>query len=315
MKFPEPIPVREIAEMIGAEIFGDDNLLAIGINEIHKVEEGDITFSDIEKYFNKALNSDASIIILNSPVKAPPGKTVLVCKEPFTAYDSIVRKYRPPCQMTGNIHPAAIIHPSAVIENQVVIGAHVVIGKDSVIESGVVIRDHCIIGERCILQAGAIIGTDAFYFKRTDDGYRKWTSGGRVVIGNDVYIGANCTINRGVSGDTVIGEGTMIDCLVQIGHGVVIGKHCLLAAQVGIAGKTIIGDHCVIYGQVGIAQNLVIGDRVTILAKAGVGKNLDSGKTYFGIPAGEARDKFKELAAVKMLPEIIRKSRQSEEGK
>jgi UDP-3-O-[3-hydroxymyristoyl] glucosamine N-acyltransferase len=135
------------------------------------------------------------------------------------------------------------------------------------------------------------------------------------VIGNDVYIGANCTVNRGVSGDTVIGEGTRIDCLVQIGHGVVIGKHCLLAAQVGIAGKTVIGNHCVIYGQVGIAQNLVIGDRVTILAKAGVGKNIEPGKTYFGIPAGEAREKFKELAAVKMLPEIIRQNRQSGEEK
>lgn len=151
------------------------------------------------------------------------------------------------------------------------------------------------------MQAGALIGTDAFYYKKINGHYHKWRSGGRVIIGNDVEVGAGCTISRGVSGETIIGEGTKLDCQIHIGHGAVIGRHCLIAAQVGIAGKTIIGDHCVIYGQVGIAQNLHIGDHTILLAKSGVSKDLEGGKTYFGVPAGEAREKYKEIAGIKML--------------
>ena len=121
-------------------------------------------------------------------------------------------------------------------------------------------------------------------------------------------IGAGCTINRGVSGESVIGEGTKIDCQVHVGHGVVIGKNCLIAAQVGIAGKTIIGDNCVIYGQAGIAQNVMIGDNSVILAKSGVSKDLRGNKTYFGYPAGEAREKYKEIAMLRLLSHIEVKS-------
>jgi len=165
-----------------------------------------------------------------------------------------------------------------------------------------------VIGKKVVIQAGAIIGTDAFYFKKSEEGYTPWRSGGRVIIEDDVQIGAGCTINKGVSGDTVIGEGSKLDCQVHIAHGVVLGKNCLLAAQVGIAGKTIVGDNCTFYGQSGIAQSLVIGDGVTLLAKTGVSKDLEGGKTYFGIPAAEAREKYKELAALRQLPDIIKKT-------
>ncbi|GAH00950.1 unnamed protein product, partial [marine sediment metagenome] len=181
------------------------------------------------------------------------------------------------------------------------------IGARAHIEANVVIRTQTIIGERVQIQSGTVIGTDAFYFKKSGGKHTKWTSGGRVVIGDDVYIGANCTINRGVSGDTVIGRGTKIDCLVQIGHGVEIGEHCLIAAQVGISGKTVIGDRCTIYGQTGIAPSLKIGDDVMIHPKSGVGEDLPGNKRYFGAPAMEIRAKLREIAALKKLPDLLRK--------
>jgi len=158
-----------------------------------------------------------------------------------------------------------------------------------------------LIGDNVIIQAGALIATDAFYYKKIDGTYFKWRSGGKVIIEDDVEIGAGCTINRGVSGETIIGKGSKLDCQIHIGHGVVIGKNCLIAAQTGIAGKTIIGNNCTIYGQVGIAQNLHIGDNTVLLAKSGVSKDLEGNKTYYGNPASEAREKYKEIAAIKML--------------
>src|SRR5690606_30029363 len=151
-------------------------------------------------------------------------------------------------------------------------------------QAGAYIGNDTVIGDRVNIQAGALLGTDAFYFKKTDKQYSKWNSCGRVVIENDVEIGAGCTINKGVSGDTIIGAGSKLDSQVHIGHGAVIGKNCLFAAQVGVAGKTIIGSNVVLYGQVGIAQNLTIGDGAVLLAKSGVSKNLEGNKVYFGIP-------------------------------
>jgi len=307
MKFPQPIPIKEIAKKIKAEIIGDDTLLAKGINEIHKVEIGDITFVDVQKYFEKSLNSAASIIILNEPTECPPGKALLLCEQPFEAYNSLVLENRPRHVLSEQIHPSAVIHPSAMIEPNVVIGPSVRIGKYSHIQANVVIAEHTIIGDHVIIQAGSVIGTEAFYFKRYPDGFKKWRSGGRVIIEDRVDIGPCCTVNKGVSGDTIIGAGTKFDSQVHIGHGVVVGKNCLFAAQVGVAGKTIIGDEVTLYGQVGVIQNLHIGDRVTVLGKSGVGKNLEAGKTYLGAPANEARMQARILAAMRQLPEFLKR--------
>ncbi len=305
MDFPKPIPVTLIAEKIKAKIIGDATLEAIGLNEVHQVRPGDITFSDIDKYFNKALNSAATIIILNRKAKCPPGKAILLCEDPFVAFDQLVREQRPFIPLTQTIDPSAEIDPTAIIEPNAVIGPHVRIGKHTHIQANTVIAEHTIIGDRVVIQAGAIIGTEAFYFKKTEEGYLRWRSGGRVVIGDQVEIGAGCTINKGVSGDTIIGEGTKMDCLVQIGHDVVVGKRCLIAAQTGISGNTVIGNDVVLYGQVGITQNIRIGDRAVVLARAGVSKDLEGGKTYFGAPASEARTAFRELAALRHLPEFL----------
>ena len=302
MKFSNPIPVQEIAEKIGAKLIGDRSLMATGINEIHKVEKGDITFVDVKKYFDKSLNSAASIIILNEKVKCPKSKALLVTDDPFHAYNDLVLEHRPLIPLSASISDSAEVDPSTVLEPNVIVGHHVKIGKNCHIQANVTIAEHTIIGDNVTIQAGAIIGTDAFYFKKHAHSYEKWRSGGRVVIEDNVEIGAGCTVNKGVSGDTVIGMGTKLDCQVHIGHGVVVGKNCLFAAQVGIGGKTIIGDDVTLYGQVGIAQRLKIGDKVVVLAKSGVSKDLEGGKVYFGSPAVEARTKYRELAALRHLP-------------
>ncbi len=301
MKFSEPISIRRLAEKYNLTIKGDSSLIATGINEIHKVERGDITFVDYEKYYQQSLQSAATIIIIDKEVECPQGKALLICDDPFSIYDDIVSRHRPFQPLNGKPLLHQSIDPSVIIERNAIIGNHVTIGKDSYIQAGAIIHSDVIIGERVIIQSGAIIGTDAFYFKKGEEGYTKWTSGGRVVIEDDVVVGAGCTINKGVSGDTVIGAGTKMDSQIHIGHGAVIGKNCLIAAQVGVAGKTIVGDNCVIYGQAGIAHNLTIGEGATILAKSGVTKSLEGGKTYFGYPAAEARQKYKELAALRRL--------------
>jgi len=310
MKFPHPIPIRTIAERFGIhQIIGDDTLMATGINEIHKVTQGDIAFSDVKKYFSATLESAATVILLNEPAECPPGKVILVTDRPFEIYDTLIREYRPFDPVVSPVHHQAKIHPTAVIEPGVIIANHVHIGAHCYIQSHVYIGEYTHIGDHVQIGAGTIIGTDAFYFKKHPDGtLQKWRSGGRVIIHNHVDIGAGCTINKGVSGDTVIGEGTKLDCQIHIGHGAVIGRNCLLMAQVGIGGKTIVEDQVILYGQVGVAQNLHIGKGAVVLAKSGVSKSLEAGKTYFGIPAEEARGKYRELAALRQLPELLKKS-------
>lgn len=309
MKFPQPIPVRALASRLNArQIIGDDTLTATGINEIHKVEPGDVAFSDLKKYFEKTLQSDATVILLNEPAECPPGKVILVVENPFEAYDSLVREYRPFEPLSVPVSHRAEIHPTTIIEPGVVIAANVRIGAHCYIQANAYIGEYTVIGDNVIIGPNAVIGSDAFYFKKLADGsYQKWRSGGRVIIEDNADIGAGCTINKGVSGDTVIGAGSKLDCLIHVGHGAVIGKNCLLAAQVGIGGKTIIEDNVVLYGQVGVAQAIRIGKGALVSAKAGVSKSLAGGKAYFGIPADEAKVKYKELAALRQLPKLIKR--------
>lgn len=307
MNFPQPLRVKDIAQRIQAEIIGDAEALAYGINEIHQVREGDITFVDVKKYFDKSLRSAASIVILNERVPAPEGKTLLLCEAPFEAYNQIVLHFRPMIPLSQTVHPTARIHPEAILEPNVIIGPEVEIGSGCHIHANVSIYEHTKIGKGVIIHSGTVIGSDAFYYKRTPEGYHKWRSGGRVIIEDEVEIGALCTINKGVSGDTIIGAGTKLDCHIHIGHDVVIGKRCLFAAQVGIGGNTVIGDDVVLYGQVGVTQNLRIGDKVVVYAQSGVGKDLEGGKAYFGSPCIEARRAYREVAALRQLPEWMAK--------
>ena len=303
MKFDKILPIKTLAAQIGATaIIGDDSLNVLGINEIHQVKTGDITFSDVKKYFEKALKSAATFIILNEiPDAIPEGKVVLIHPQPFEAYDSIVRMHRPFTPLSMEIAESAFVHPSAIVEPHVFLGNHVRIGAGSYIRANAVIDDNTQIGKNVVIGVGAIIGTDAFYFKRNTEGYKKWRSGGRVVIEDNVDIGAGCTINRGVSSDTTIGTGTKLDCQVHVGHDVTIGKNCLIMAQVGIGGNTVLEDEVILYGQVGVAQNIRIGKKAIVLGQSGVTKSIEGGKTYFGCPIQEALTAYKELAILRQL--------------
>ena len=308
MKFPKPVSVSALAQRFNAQIIGDETLFATGINEIHKVEPGDIAFSDAPKYFKKTLDSAATVVLLNAPAECPPGKAILVVENPFEVYDTLIREQRPFEPLTAPVSHRAQIHPTALIEPGVMIAANVTIGAHTYIQANTYIGEYTTIGDHVTIGPNTTIGSDAFYFKKLPDGsYQKWRSGGRVIIGDHVDIGAGCTINKGVSGDTVIGAGSKLDCQIHIGHGVVVGKNCLFAAQVGIGGKTIIEDNVVLYGQVGVVQAVTVGQGAVVLAGAGVSKSLAGGKVYFGAPAEEMREKYKELAALRQLPDLIKK--------
>jgi UDP-3-O-[3-hydroxymyristoyl] glucosamine N-acyltransferase len=310
MHFEKPVPVTEIARFIGAQILGNKNGVVSGINEIHKVEEGDLVFVDHPKYYQKCINSAASFIIINQPAAFPPHKALLLVDEPFEAYLKIVEKFRPFQPVTKPVSDTATIGKDTVIMQGAVVGNHVRIGSNCIIHPNVVIMDHCVIGNNVIIQAGTVIGSDAFYYnKKTnrDVHYKKMLSGGRVVIEDSVEVGANCTIDRGVSADTTIGAGTKMDNLVHVGHDTQIGKNCLLAAQVGIAGATTIEDEVILWGQVGVSKTLTIGKGAEVLAQSGVPANLKGGKKYFGSPVEDAMEKKKELVWIKRIPQLWEK--------
>ena len=187
------------------------------------------------------------------------------------------------------------------------IGNNVIIGKNSRIMPGAVILDRTIIGDNVLIGPNTTLGHNAFYYKRKPEGYDRMHSCGYVHIKDGVEIGANCTIDAGVTGNTEIGEGTKLDNMVHIGHDTVVGKHCLMAANVGVAGCVTIEDKVILWGQVGCASDVVLGEGAIVLAQSGIAKSLEPGKTYFGSPCGEVRVKFRELAAMKRLPELLEK--------
>lgn len=310
MRFIRPIPLTEIATLINAKLIGNTTAIATGINEIHVVEKGDLVFVDHPKYYDKCIHSNASFIIINKETEFPEGKALLIVDDPFEAYLKIVDHYNPFHPSMQMISHTAIIGEGSIVMPNVYIGNNVVVGKHCVIYPNVTIMDNCFIGDNVSIQSGTTIGSDAFYYNKKNNRtilYKKMLSGGRVIIENDVEIGAGCTIDRGVSGDTKIGAGTKMDNLVHIGHDTIVGKNCLFAAQVGIAGASIIEDEVILWGQVGVSKTLTIGKGAIVNAQSGVGHTLEGGKTYFGSPAIDAREKAKELVWVKRIPEIWKK--------
>lgn len=307
MKFPKPHTLKEIADLIGTSYVGEDDFPVLGMNEIHVVVPGDIVFVDHPKYYDKALESAATIVLINKEVDCPEGKALLVSDDPFRDFNKLTNHFKPFNPSNAAIAENAVIGEGTVIQPNCFIGNNVVIGKNCVIHSNVSIYDDAIIGDNVIIHAGTVLGASAFYYKNRPEGYDQLKSGGRVVIEDNVDIGAACTIDRGVTADTTIKEGAKIDNQVQIGHDTIIGKKCLIASQVGIAGCTIIEDEVTIWGQVGITSGVTIGKKAIISAKAGVSKSLEGGKHYFGIPADDFRSKYKEIASIRKIPEILEK--------
>lgn len=299
--------IQNIAEIINAKVIGNTQLIVTGINEIHCVREGDIVFVDHPKYYSKALESKASAIIINQETECPQGKALLVHLQPFTAFNQIIRYFQPLQYSLYQISPTAKIGENTIIFPNVYIGNNVVIGDNTIIYPNTVIYDNCIIGNNVKIHANCTIGADAFYYKKHPDSFEQLETCGNVVIEDFVHIGANCTIDKGVTSSTIIGAHTKIDNHVHIGHDTKIGKRCLIAAHTGIAGATTIGDRVTLWGQVGISSGLNIGNDVTILAQSGVGENIPDGATYFGSPAGPAKEKMREVFAVKQLVKLIHK--------
>ncbi|HET7898642.1 MAG TPA: UDP-3-O-(3-hydroxymyristoyl)glucosamine N-acyltransferase, partial [Flavisolibacter sp.] len=270
----------------------------------------DLVFVDHPKYYAKCINSAASFIIINQETDFPPGKALLLVDEPFEAYQKIVNHFRPFTPLQKTISDSAKLGEGSVVMPGAIIGDHVTIGRDTVIHPNVVIMSHCVIGNNVVIQSGTVIGSDAFYYnKKTnrDIHYKRMLSGGRVVIEDSVEIGANCTIDRGVSGDTVIGAGTKMDNLVHIGHDTVVGRNCLFAAQVGIAGASVIEDDVILWGQVGVSKTLTVGKGAEVYAQSGVPASIEGGKKYFGSPAEDALIKKKELVWTKRIPVLWEK--------
>lgn len=310
MKFDKPVPVATIARLIGADVLGNSNGNATGINELHKVEEGDLAFVDHPKYYDSCIHSKATFIIINKKTDFPEGKALLIVEEPFEAYLAIIHHYRPFAPSLKMISDTTLVGEGTVIMPGSYLGNHVTIGKNCIIHPHVTILDHCIIGNNVIIQAGTVIGSDAFYYNKKvnrDVHYKKMTSCGRVIINDWVEIGANCTIDRGVSADTQIGAGTKLDNLVHIGHDTVVGKNCLFAGQVGIAGASTIEDNVILWGQVGVSKTLTIGKDAVVYAQSGVKDSIPGGKVYFGSPVEDAKEKMKEFVWIKRIPQLWEK--------
>lgn len=302
MRFPRKYSLKEISQLIGSENFvGDADFIVSGINEIHMVEAGDLTFVDHPKYYQKALNSKATTILINKEVECPEGKALIISDTPFDDYMNIVRHFRAFEASSSTISPSAEIGEGTHIQPGAFIGNHVKIGKNCIIHANVSIYDHSSIGDEVIIHSGSIIGADAYYFQKRADGFKKFESCGRVIIQNKVEIGALCSIDKGVSGDTIIGEDTKMDNHCQVGHDTQIGKHCLIGAFAAIAGVTKVEDDVIIWARVSINKDIVIGKGAVILATSNVGKSLEGGKTYFGSPAIEAREKWKEMASLRRI--------------
>lgn len=301
MKFKSAQTLQEIATLIDARFIGKSDFEITGINEIHVVESGDIVFVDHPKYYQKALESAATTILINKEVDCPEGKSLLISDDPFRDFNKITNHFNPFKNSKESIATSASIGKGTIVQPNVFIGNNVSIGKACLIHPNVTIYDNTVIGDNVVIHANTVLGADAFYYKNRPEGFDQLISGGRVILKDNVHIGASCTIDKGVTGDTTIGNGTKIDNQVHVGHDTKIGKKCLIASQTGIAGCVTIEDEVTLWGQVGTNSGITIGKGAVILGQTGVTKSIPGGKTYFGTPISESREKLKELAYLKRL--------------
>lgn len=301
MKFDKTFTLKEIAEIINCNFIGSPDFPILGMNEIHVVKEGDIVFVDHPKYYSKALKSAATVIMINKEVECPQGKALLITDDPFRDFNKLIQHFNPFKSASKLISDSAVIGKNTIIQPNVFIGNDVTIGSNCVIHPNVVIYDGCVIGDKVTIHAGTVIGADAFYYKKRNDGYDRLTSAGSVLIEDCVDIGAACTIDRGVTGITTIKKGTKLDNQVHVGHDTVIHERCLIAAQTGIAACVIIEEQVTLWGQVGTNSGITIGAGAVVFGQSGVTKSISGGKSYFGSPISESREKMKEIARIREI--------------
>jgi len=307
MKYPVPQTLEGIARILNCDYVGDANFSVLGMNEIHVVELGDIVFVDHPKYYDKALESKATIVLINKEVACPEGKALLISDDPFRDFNTLTNHFNPFIASNAMISESAIIGANSIIQPNVFVGNNVKVGNDCVIHSNVCLYDNTIIGNNVIIHSGSVLGADAFYYKNRPEKFDKLLSGGNVVVEDNVDIGALCTIDRGVTASTTIGEGSKLDNQIQIGHDTILGKKCLIASQTGIAGCVVVEDNVTLWGQVGVKSGITISKGTEIYAQSGLGQTTEEGKSYFGSPAKEAREQFREMAYIKKIPEILKK--------
>jgi len=320
----------EIAERLGGRVVGDGGIKLSGFAPADSAKEGDLTFAENENYFARAEQSRASAILIDGDFSSTK-KALIKVANARVAFAKVLPLLFPPAPPTPGTHKTAIVAPSAEIDPGASIGPYctvgerVRIGSRCILESGNYIGADCELGDdvylfpnvtiyprsrignRVRLHAGCVIGADGFGYVLDKGEHLKVPQIGNVIIHDDVEIGANVTIDRGALGSTVIGKGTKIDNLVQIGHNVVIGEHCLIVSQVGIAGSTRLGNYVTLAGQSGLAGHLKIGNNVIVAAQAGVMNHIPDGEKWLGAPAQPDRQQKREWINIRRLPDLIQR--------
>jgi len=330
--------LSELAERTGARVEGiGDDLDIIGAAGLDEAGEGHVTFLANPRYTPRVNSTHASAVYLSEDAQTDRQIAILRVKDPYLAYTRALRIFNPEAEIEPFVHPSAVIDPTARLAKSVAIGAcsvigrnvfigdevrihpnvtiydDVTIGRGSVIHSGVAIRERTVVGERVVIHNNAVIGCDGFgYAKDEEKHWLKIPQTGRVVIEDDVEIGAATTIDRASVGESRIGRGSKLDNLVQIGHSCTVGEDTLLCAQVGLAGSSHIGNRVILAGQAGVAGHLTIGDDVVLTAKSATSHDIPAGKVISGIPAFDNKDWLRSTAAFRRLGEMHRTLRDLE---
>ena len=323
-----------LAEMVGGQVRGNADLLISGVAPLDQAGAGELSFLANPKYRKQLEATRAAAVIVHPSLDGVIARPLLLCANPYLAFARLLAYFHPSpehppgVQAGAMVDATAIIAPDATVSAGCVVGAGVRIGKgtvlhpnvtiypqaeighDCLVHAGVVIRERCVLGDRVILQPNVVIGSDGFGFAPDGQRYEKILQVGRVIVEDDVEIGAGSCIDRGTLGDTRIGRGTKLDNLVQIGHNVQVGEDCLLVAQTGIAGSTQVGRHCTFGGQAAVAGHLTIGDNVTIAARGGASNDVAPDQVMAGVPLVPHREWLKSAMTMTHLPEMRRELRQ-----
>jgi UDP-3-O-[3-hydroxymyristoyl] glucosamine N-acyltransferase len=303
--------LAEVARLVGGELAGDPTLVVRGLAPLEQAEPGDLSFVTGPRYQAAAERSRASAFLV-PPGLELPGRAVIRVPEPALAMARLLRLFHPEVTPVPGVHPTAVVADSARVAADATVLAYAVVGPDSVVESRAVMHPHVVlredveVGRGVVVHAGAVLGADGFGYVFDGTSHRKIPQVGRVVVEDDVEIGANVTIDRATLGSTVVGRGTKIDNLVQIGHNTVIGADTIVVAQTGISGSCRIGSRVVLAGQVGLADHVTVGDGAQVGAQAGVHNDIPAGARVLGSPAIAAPMALRSMAALPRLPDLLK---------